>query len=59
MSNAKEEAYKLRNEAVQHLNSLLKIPEGYSCKGIDRFVDCIIDSAILEVASIQYDLLNK
>lgn len=59
MNRAKEEADKLRNEAIRHLNSLLKIPDGFSCVDIDRFVDCTIGAAMLEVAAVQYDALNK
>ena len=37
----------LRAEAKQILNSLLKIPEGYSNEAVDRFVDCVVGAAVL------------
>lgn len=55
MSKAREEADKLRHEAKEALNALLKIPEGYSSGAVERFVDCVIGAAVLEIAAIQQD----
>lgn len=51
-SKAQEEANKLRHEAKKHLNSLMKVPEGYSSGTTERLVDCIIGAAVLEVVAI-------
>ena len=55
MNKAQEEADKLRSEAKRHLNALLKIPEGYSSGITERFVDCLIGAAVLELAALQHD----
>jgi hypothetical protein len=47
------EADSLRSEAKSLLNCMFKIPEGFSDNTIDRIVDCIIGSALLEIASLQ------
>lgn len=48
-----EAADALRSEAKAVLNSLLKTPEGCSNGSAERFVDCVIGAAVLEIASIQ------
>lgn len=52
MSKVQEEADKLRHEAKKRLNSLMKLPEGYSSGETERLVDCIIGAAVLEVVAI-------
>ena len=52
MSEAQEEADKLRHEAKNRLNSLMKLPEGYSSEETERLVDCIIGAAVLEAVAI-------
>lgn len=53
MSEAKEESENLRREAKKALCGLLNIPEGTSNGLAERFVDCVIGAAILEIAAIQ------
>lgn len=50
----KEQADILRNESKAILGGLFHIPEGCESTGINRFVDCVISSAMLEIA-----MLNK
>lgn len=38
----------LKAEAKQILNSLLKIPEGYSSVVAERLIDCVVAAAALE-----------
>lgn len=45
-------ADELRAEAKQILNSLLKMPEGYSSGAVERLVDCVIGSAVLTVTEL-------
>ena len=59
MNKVREEADKLRYEAKQHLNALLEIPEGFSSGIVERFVDCTIGAAILELTAIQQEALRK
>ena len=58
MNKAREEADKLRHEAKLHLNALLKIPEEYISVGVERFVDCVISAAALELTAIQCDAMK-
>ena len=51
--NAEIESEKLKIEAKKLLNSLLKIPDGHSNGTAERLVDCIIGSAILQIAHLQ------
>lgn len=52
MRNAKEEADILRHEAKTKLRQLLKISDYESDGTVERIVDCIIDTAILETAAL-------
>ena len=52
---ALENAAKSSQEAKTILNGLLKVPEGYSNEGADRFVDAVIEAAVWIVA----DMLRK
>lgn len=51
--NIKLAADHKRLEATRKLSQLFRIPDGYSCSGIDGLVGDIISAAILEVAAIQ------
>lgn len=55
---AKQQVTLMRARAKQNLNALFKIPEGYSSISVDRFVDDIINCAILETALIQSQALD-
>lgn len=48
-----EEADKLRQEAKDLLREQFRLMSAYNDIELDRFVDCIIHAAILEVAMIQ------
>jgi hypothetical protein len=52
------EADKLRQEAKDLLCKLLKFPEGFSSSEVDRFIDCIVGTAILEISATILEL-NK
>jgi len=54
MSAAKE-AKILRAEAVERLNSMFGIPEGYGSGDVERIVECIV----LEIVAIQAACLPK
>ena len=58
MSTPQEEANLLRAEAKRHLNVLLGIQEGFSSGLTERFVDCVIFAAVLEVAALQREALS-
>lgn len=45
-------AAELGAEAKIILNSLINVPEGYSNEGVDRFVDCVIASAVWVVSDM-------
>jgi hypothetical protein len=49
--NLRNEADKLRQEAKDILFRLLKLPEGFSSSEVDRFVDCVVSAAMLEVSA--------
>lgn len=59
MNQAQQEADKLRQEAKQILNRLLQIPEGFSSGSAERFVDCLIGAAVLELAAIQSEAVKR
>lgn len=54
-----DEVRKLKSEAVHLLNSMFKIPEGYSSGTTDRIVDCIVSAATLEIASLLRKSLSR
>lgn len=60
MSNeARKQADALRAEAKRHLNVLLKIPDDCSSGLAERFVDCVIFAAVLELADLQSQVIVK
>lgn len=46
------QADQLRSEAKDLLNSLLNLPPGVTSNAADRFVDCVIGSAVLQVVAL-------
>ena len=42
----------MRDEAKTLLNALLKTPKGYSDKAVERFVDCVVAAALLQISAI-------
>lgn len=59
MNKARVEADNLREEAKRLLRYLMDIPEGYSNGMVERFVDCVIFSATLEVAALQSEAIEE
>lgn len=53
MSNAKVQAGVLREEAKMILRRAFKVRADESNGAIERFVDCVIDAAVLEIAAVQ------
>lgn len=45
-------AEELMAEAKKILNSLLKIPEGYSSGAAERFVDCVVGATVLTAVDV-------
>lgn len=52
MKTIQQNSEDMRHEAKTRLNRLMKIPEGYGSGEVERFVDCIIGAAILEMSYI-------
>ena len=42
----------LKHEAIKNLDSMFRIPEGFSSGATNRIVDCIVSAAILEVSML-------
>ena len=53
--NTKQEADKLRAEAKRLLSAMLGLPENIASEQVDRFVDCVISAAMLEIV----DTMNR
>lgn len=55
MNKAQQEADKLRHEAKTLMRRMFGIAEGESNGTVERLVDCIISTAILEIASMNHE----
>lgn len=58
MNKARKGADALRAEAKEHLNAMWHIHPPYTSKMAERFVDCVVLAAALEVIALQSEALS-
>ena len=52
-ASAQDNSDSLRNEAYKLIQQAFNVPEGFENIALNRLVDCIISSAVLQVAALQ------
>ena len=57
--DAKQEADNLRKEAKDILYKMLNLPDGFGSEKVDRFVDCVILAAMLEIVDTMGKAADK